>query len=301
MSRRPLALAVLVAAVCVLAAVTSAVYEPDLWQHLLVGKVIWATHAVPHTQLWSWPTHGAPDVLPSWLFRVLLWPFWQLGGVHGVFVWRWLSTLGAFALLLAVVRRMGAAGVAPVFMLVWCALFWRMRSQARPETLAAVLFAAEFLLLETRRSLASRANPRLVWLLVPIALVWANAHISYYLGFVLAGAYLLDDVFGHRTTRVVPDTRTLLLAMLAAAAASLVNPFGWHALAQPFEYFFVWRHEPVYKLIGELSPVTGACTCVTACRCGWWWWGCWPSCAGDGAGSTPPKRPCWRSSCRRRS
>ena len=91
MSRGPLAVAAAVAALCALAACTFPIYDTDIWQHLVVGREIWRTHAVPHTQLWTWPTHGAPDVLPSWLFRAALWPFWQLGGIGGLFAWRWSS------------------------------------------------------------------------------------------------------------------------------------------------------------------------------------------------------------------
>ena len=266
MSRGPYLAAVCVAAACALAAVTYALFDTDIWQHLLVGKVIWQTHSIPSTQLWTWPTHGAPDVLPSWLFRAVLWPFWQLGGVHGLFAWRWLTTLAAFGLMLAAARRMGATGVAPLLMLVWSALFWRQRSQVRPETFAGILLAAEVLLLETRRQLAIRGHasttgpearaPALsdhrVWGLVPIALLWANAHISYYLGFILAGAYLLDDIVKRRHGR---RPGVLALAMAAAALASLANPFGWRTLVQPLDYFTVWRHEPVYQTIGELAPI----------------------------------------------
>ena len=260
MSRGPYLAAVCVAAACALAAVTFALFDTDLWQHLLVGKVMWETHSIPSTQLWTWPTHGAPDVLPSWLFRALLWPFWQLGGVHGLFAWRWLTTLAAFGLMLAAARRMGASGVAPLLMLVWSALFWRQRSQVRPETFAGILLAAEMLLLETRRQRAIRtrssAGPRTAALeaigLVAIALLWANAHISYYLGFILAGAYLLDDVLQRRHGR---QPGVLALAMAAAALASLANPFGWRTLVQPLDYFTVWRHEPVYQSIGELAPI----------------------------------------------
>jgi len=84
MTRGPYLLALVVAALAAIAAVTYVINDPDLWQHLVVGRVIWQTHAIPHTQLWTWPTHGAPDVLPSWLFRALLWPVWQAGGVHGL-------------------------------------------------------------------------------------------------------------------------------------------------------------------------------------------------------------------------
>jgi hypothetical protein len=252
MARGPFAALLVVASLCVLATVTYRMDDPDLWQHLTVGREIWLTHAVPRTQIWTWPTHGAPDVLPSWLFRALLWPFWAAGGVHGLFVWRWLTTLAAFSLLFMAARRAGATGVLPVLALVWCALVWRGRTQVRPETLVAILLAAELWLLEMRRAaLDSGRGSQHAWGLVPIALVWANTHVSYFLGFVISGGYLLDDLRNPRARRPVG----LALAIMAAATASFVNPFGWRALAQPFEYFFVWRHEPIYRTIDELRPV----------------------------------------------
>ncbi len=259
MTRSAFAVALVVAALAALAAVTTAFHDPDLWQHLVVGREIWRTHAIPMTQLWSWPTWGQSEVLPSWLFRALLWPFWAAGGVAGLEAWRWLTTLAAFGMLLAAARRAGATGVAPLVALVACVLLYRQRSQARPETLVAVIVAAELLLLETRRRwLATPGREalarRLAWGVVPIALVWANTHISYYLGFVIAGAYLLDDLLrpGDRGARGLPVS---LLALAAAAGASFINPFGVRALAQPVQYFLEWRHEPIYQSIGELGRI----------------------------------------------
>jgi hypothetical protein len=59
--------------------VTTLTTSTDLWQHLLVGRLIWETHPVPLRHLWSYPVYGRPDVLPSWGFRGLLWPFYALG------------------------------------------------------------------------------------------------------------------------------------------------------------------------------------------------------------------------------
>ncbi len=251
LGRGPWTLVLAVAALCVLASVTYRIYDPDLWQHLTVGREIWRTHSIPHTQIWTWPTHGSPDVLPSWLFRALLWPFWELGGLHGVYAWRWLTTLVTFALLWRAARYAGGTGLVPVLALVWCALLWRARSQARPETFAAILAAAALLLLEARRAALRDGRPsRHAWGLVPIAVAWANAHISYYLGFVLAGAHLLDDLLRRRAA-----ARGLAIAMGVAALASFANPFGWRALAQPFEYFLSGRHEPIFSTIGELQPI----------------------------------------------
>ncbi len=265
MTRGAYAGALVVVALAALAAVTYAMHDPDIWQHLVVGKTIWQTRAIPATQIWTWPTYGAPDVLPSWLFRALLWPVWEWAGLHGLYLWRWLTTLAAFGFALLAARRMGATGVAPLVMLLWCVLFWRQRAQVRPETLAGVLLAAQVFLLEARRlgppGHPPEAGPSL-WrdralAIVPIALVWANAHISWYLGFVVSGAYLADDLW-RRWRPAGPHARRpwgLALAILLAAAASFANPFGWRSLAQPLEYWTVWRHEPVYRTIGELAPI----------------------------------------------
>ena len=234
----------LVAAACVLLSVTFLNSTTDLWQHLAVGRAIWELHRVPTTQLWTWPTYGTPDVNASWGFRALIWPLWQGFGVWGLALWRWATTLAAFALLWAAARRMGARGPSALVVLVLCALVYRQRSQIRPETLVAVLLAAELWILESWRA----GRDRTVWI-VAIAWVWANAHISYWVGLALLGIYGLEAIARRR------PWRKLLWVGLAAAAFSLVNPWGWRALWQPFEYFLYWRHEAIFQTIGELQSI----------------------------------------------
>ena len=54
--------AALVAAVCIAVSMSYKIYDPDIWENLVVGKAIWTLRQIPKTQLWSWPTYGAPDV-----------------------------------------------------------------------------------------------------------------------------------------------------------------------------------------------------------------------------------------------
>ena len=249
----PAMLAALAAvALCVIVTVTFTLYETDFWHHLLVGRVIWERHSVPATQLWSWPTWGAPEANSAWLFRALVWPFWSRGNVTGLFVWRWLTTLATFATLWATARRMGARGFAPLVALVLCVFIYRLRSQIRPETLVAVLMALELWILETRR----RGGPdRSPWL-IAIAWTWANTHLSYYLGFVILAIYLGDEWLASRgATRRRAGRSRLLRVGLAALAISFVNPFGWRALWQPFDYGLHLRGELMYRTILELKPV----------------------------------------------
>lgn len=265
-------LVALVTAVGIALSVANRIEDPDLWQHLAVGKAIWQQHAVPLTHLWTWPMYGQPDVLPSWLFRTLLWPFWDGLGAGGLFLWRALTTLAAFAILYLASRRMGARGLAPFVVAALCAILYRQRSQVRPETLVAVLLAIQIAILEARRN---GGPDRSLWL-IAIAVVWINAHISYHLGLLLTGIYWLDAWLTERRARskgrgrrgpvrpagpataaAPPRALPLFYVLAAGIAVSFLNPFGWRAVWQPFDYVLHLRHEPIFSTILELQPVWG--------------------------------------------
>jgi hypothetical protein len=239
-----------VCAVLVALSVTYDLYDYDQWQHLTVGRFIWEQHRFPTTQLWTWPTYGARDVDYAWGFEAMIWPFWKLGGLLGMYAWRWLTTLVAFGFAWTAARRMGAKGLVPLVVIALCAMIHRGRAWVRPETVAAVLLTAEIWLLESRRH-GARIHP--AWLVL-IAWVWANTHISYYLFFVVLGIHLIASLLPPRRAGA-PPMRELWLAGFAAAAVSFLNPSGWRTLWQPFEFWLVWRHELIYRNIYEMMPV----------------------------------------------
>ncbi|HTK31199.1 MAG TPA: hypothetical protein VL332_04490 [Candidatus Saccharimonadaceae bacterium] len=247
-----------IAALAVAGSVAFRMFDPDAWQHLAVGRALWALHHVPTTQVWVWPTYGAPSVTPSWAFRALLWPFYAAGGDWGLFGWRALTGLATFALAVLAARRLGARGVTPFVIAVLAALTWRHRSQVRPETLASVLLALELWLLESARSGA----PRRAFAVAPLLGLWANVHVSWTIGFVVLAAYLGDAAraaWGAQRGATARDgvrvsLRALLLVFLAGAAACFVNPSGARGLAEPFQYALFWRGQPLYRTIAELAP-----------------------------------------------
>lgn len=244
--------AALVAAACAVIAVTIQVLDTDFWHHLLAGRVIWETRSVPTTQLWSWSSWGQPEVNASPLFRALLWPVWQAAEVPGLYAWRWATTLAAFGIGWATARRMGARGFTPLLAIALLVLVYRQRSQVRPETLVAVFMALQVLVLEARR----RGGPDRSWWLVPLALLWANTHLSWYFGVAITGAFLLDDLLARR--RAAGGPAKLAFVMAAAVAISFLNPLGARGLAQPFQFLLEWRHEFAFRHIGELQPLNWA-------------------------------------------
>src|SRR5262245_50546379 len=247
-------------ALAVLLLVSHPINDPDTWQHLRVGQVIWQEHGLPRANVWTWPTLGAPYDILSWLFRAMLWPVYQAFGVTGLFIWRWATALGLFALLYAATRRATRGqndGLIAVALILWSALLWRQRWQCRPETVVAPLLAAELLVLEARRRRGEAASflrdP--AWLLVPIHIFWINVHVSYYLGLVVAGGFVLDGFWRRARGDRSGAPGRLALITAVAAAACLINPYGLRGVWQPFAFMLAVKDGLIYRVVDELQPI----------------------------------------------
>jgi hypothetical protein len=263
-------LALLGAAAIVVISSSFVLFDTDLWQHLAAGRAFWSLGHVPRVNLWTWPQFGEPAFLSSWGFRALIWPLWSWGGIRALFAWRWVTTVALFAVLLATARTMGARRLSAVLVMILAALDYRLRTSVRPESLAALLFALELWLLERQRHGARRVE---AWAILALAWIWANTHISYYLGLLLLAIYALDAALAARAggkAAATSGARALLLLQIGAAVivVSFLNPFGAASLAQPFEFALRWRHDPLIRTIGELQPLP----LVSALRSGLWLW-----------------------------
>src|SRR5262249_10241335 len=84
------------------------------------------------------------------------------------------------------------------------------------------------------------------------AWAWANVHVSSYFFFLLVAIHAADAQLRAGGTRT---RNALLWAGLAGLATALLNPFGWRALARPFEFYLFWRHEPLFRSIEEIRPI----------------------------------------------
>jgi hypothetical protein len=256
-----LLLALAVAAACVVVSASYRLYDTDLWSLLAVGRAI-VHDGLPRRDLWTWTSFGEPAFVSSWAFRGLIAWLWDLGGVGAMFAWRWITTLGVFALCYSTARRLGARGYSAVLLMTAAALLYRIRTDVRPETLAALFLALTLWLLERDR--ASVAPTRALFALPAIACAWANVHISWYLGALLLGLHLLD------AWRRGDRARASRLAFTGglAAIALLLNPYGIEAVTRPFQFAFVWRGDPMFAAIAELRPLSFR----EALRLGLWAW-----------------------------
>ena len=188
--------------------------DGDTGWHIRTGELILATGHVPTADPFSFSRPGQPWLAWEWLSDVIFAWLARLGGVAVVAASAGAVLALAAAALFARLLRRGAG--------LWIALAASLAAAsassihylARPHVFSILLYTLALGLIE-----ADLEQPRWrVWLLVPVAGVWANLHG----GFVLLPATLA------LAAAICPGRRLRFLALaLAATAATLVNPYGW--------------------------------------------------------------------------
>jgi hypothetical protein len=85
---------------------------------------------------------------------------------------------------------------------------------------------------------------RRLWLLPPLALIWANCHGGFFLGWLICGAYCFDALL-----RRAPDFKRLLAFSAAAVLISGINPNGFRVVTTLASY----RQSPMTATLMEWS------------------------------------------------
>jgi len=210
--------------------------DPDLWLHLKTGQLIWTTHTIPTTDLFSWTTQHHPTLPHEWLAQTLIYAAYRLGGYFGLMLW---LCLASSAILIAGYGLCwlcsGNAKVSFVGALaVW--FFATIGLSIRPQMIGYLLLIAELALLHLGRT----RNPRWFFALPPLFALWVNCHGSFSLGLLLAfilliTAYIDIDNYLLLSTPWEPRRRrALALALEGSLLALLLNPVGLRLILYPF-------------------------------------------------------------------
>ena len=198
--------------------------DSDLWWHLRTAQLMVDRGAVPRTDWFAYSSPNARWINLNWLWELAADGLWQLTGVPGLIV----ATSGlrplTFVLLLWDRGRVSASiasllAVPPI-------LLFATRFPVRPESMAFFCLSASLFICHR-----ARQQPRLVWLLPAVQMLWVNCHGSFIVEIVVVGCFAIDAVIGAvwnlgTAARRVPSWRVWSLVCLACLGACLVNPYG---------------------------------------------------------------------------
>jgi len=184
--------------------------QADTWTHLRAGREMWTTGALIDVERFSFPSAGVPWYNHEWLSQVLFYGVYALGGPPLLT----LLTAGcAFIAALTTWRTMRGGYELRLALLALLVVLLPSGWAVRPQALSLLVFVV---------ALQLAIRDRLEWL-VPMMVIWANAHGVVLFGVLIAiGAAVDAIVWSHDRRR-----RAVVVALLCVAAP-LLSPLGWH-------------------------------------------------------------------------
>lgn len=196
----------------------------DLGRHIKNGEVLLSGNFdVLYENVYSYTEPDHVFANHHWLFGVLAYLLHESVKFEGIVVFKVLVMLIAFGLLfrLAVLKShfwLAAALAIPTILVLM------ERTGFRPEIISYLFVAIYLTLLEKH---ARDPHDRLVWLLVPLQVIWVNTHIFFAIGIAIAGVFLFERlILSLKTWRTDALIRNAALLLLALAVVSCLNPHG---------------------------------------------------------------------------
>jgi hypothetical protein len=211
--------------------------DPDLWWNLKTGEVIWTTHTIPVTDLFSYTTHHHAWIPHEWLAQLVIYAAYRFGGFSGLMF---------LLLLLTTILLMAGYGLCTLYsgnskvaflgaIIIW--LFGTIGFSIRAQMIGYIILIVELVLIQLGRT----RNARWFFLLPVLFAVWINCHASFILGLIVAAVIWANAFLTLRAGNVLspkwePESRRKLgIALLLSAAALFLNPAGIKQIYYPID------------------------------------------------------------------
>ncbi|MCB9372568.1 MAG: hypothetical protein H6518_07275 [Microthrixaceae bacterium] len=220
--------------------------DNDLWFHLRTARWMLDHHRWVGVDPFTHTRPGVARVQTDWLAQLGYHGVWRVLGLAGVaLAVAALATLGLVVLQRALPGGTRLRAGVIVLTAASSSIFWSARTQMATFVGTALLVA---LLLRWRRD----PDSRLLWWVVPLFLVWVNAHGGVVYGVIILGAAVVGEWVRLVLARdPLPRVALHRLAAvgLAALAVLVVNPSGWRVYGLPFHQVgastrFVQEYQP---------------------------------------------------------
>ena len=222
--------------------------DADIGWHIRTGEQILVTHSLPRTDHFSSTMQGQPWFAWEWLYDILLGILHRWCGLNGVV---WLCALLVavfFTLLLSQLLKRGTGLLLAVVLMLLAEAAATIHVYARPHIVSWLFSLLWFVALERWESVTlSDKNGRipdwLPWFFPASMLFWVNLHAGWLFGLALLVIYTLAawvaswrELDAFAKVRATQHARVMAMTWIAAAAATLANPFGWRLHVHIYRY-----------------------------------------------------------------
>ena len=193
--------------------------DPDLWGHVRFGQDIIAAGQLPTVDGYSFTSDRA-WINHEWLAEVFMAAAYAAGGASGLVALKALLAIGALVLVTVLLRQRVPEGWRRTLLVAFTLLVGvaPLTRTMRPQVFSLFLFVAVLAVIAT-----AEFNPRRLWWLPPVFLLWANLHGGWLVG---ASILVVWSATRFIDTRSRPWRWELVAVGALSAAATLVNPYG---------------------------------------------------------------------------
>lgn len=207
-------------------------YNQDLGRHLLTGQTILKKLSVPSINLFSYTYPDFPFINHHWGSEIIFYLVKLITGDLGLFLLSLITIVAACSLIFAFVAKRSA--VVPVIFtaIIYLRILFE-RTDLRPELFSFLFLSITITLLYSYRSRFTK----LIFLLIPLELLWVNMHIYFPIGILVTLLFLIDELVTNRRNIVNTHTKTLLLVLLGMSGAVLLNPNFINGALYPLKVF----------------------------------------------------------------
>jgi hypothetical protein len=264
--------------------------DPDLWGHLRFGLDLLDTGRIIRPDPYSFLTAGVTWVNHEWLAEAALAVAWRLAGSLGIILLKLSITLATVAVLYTSLLRRGLTVFgASTVLLINIQMMVPWLGAARPQMFTYLCFAITLAVIVDAEYAMRPGEPdptsppsrhgRVLWLLTPVFILWANLHGGFLAGIGIVGLWGLARVVqilaGHglRAREVwVREIRSIWVPVAVAVLGTLATPYAGElwlfmhtALTSRLE---IVEWNPI-----EMTSIEGLAHLVVLAPavCGWFW------------------------------
>lgn len=196
--------------------------DSDTPWHIMAGYAIRDAGGLPEHDPWAFVPAGQPWYNISWLWDIGLSYLDQWGGAKLLFIFAALCGSVIMAMLSTNISlRKETGSDAKILTLLIAALVMMEFVSVRPQMASCMAIILFHRWLHQSRV---EENSRMLWWLPFIMALWVNIHGSFFVGFILLGAYGVEALWYRRRAWF----KHLFAIGLVCLLAFLANPYGIH-------------------------------------------------------------------------
>lgn len=203
----------------------------DLGRHIKNGETLLQDFSSIRTNLYSYTEPDFPVITHHWGAGLIFYLLWKAGGFTLVHLFFAASCLMAFSIFLWLAAKHSGLGFAALVSILVIPLLAE-RTEIRPEVFSYLFVAIFYLVLWLWQE--QKISWKWLVILPLFELVWVNTHIYFFLGPLLIVAFLIQNALKTDKLATGRSLKIYIILLIATILATLVNPFGFRAVIEPF-------------------------------------------------------------------